>query len=200
MSSDRFGFGFVCGLYFWVNSVFRFRLRSDCRRFGGLQSGASGFSMGQFRGGFRSPRTAGAAHPGASGGGRHGRQGTGRGVPPSGCRWSKAGANALLAVKMLPRKQALGRLPRLEGLPRCSRLTQKYEPHPSVLMPFGRGRGHGQDNCIRIFLASYCSAKKRQRLLQTERRGRQWKDSVNYSMGSRIREPATRRATTSARC
>ena len=32
--------------------------------------------------------------------------------------------------QMLPRKQASSRLPRMEGLPRCSRLTQKYEPHP----------------------------------------------------------------------
>ena len=32
--------------------------------------------------------------------------------------------------QMLPRKHALARLPRLERLRRCSRLTQKYKPHP----------------------------------------------------------------------
>ena len=53
--------------------------------------------MNRFRGGFRRPANGG--HPGASCRGHHGRQGTGYGVPPSGYRWSKAGANALLAVK-----------------------------------------------------------------------------------------------------
>ena len=56
----RIGFQFIAvcsgyGLYFWVKSVFRFHLRSDCRRFGGLQSGASEFSLGWSRGGFRRP-------------------------------------------------------------------------------------------------------------------------------------------------
>ena len=45
------------------------------------------------------PRTAGAGHPGTGSRGHHGRQGTGRGVSPSGCRLSKAGANALLAAE-----------------------------------------------------------------------------------------------------
>ena len=48
----------------------------------------------------------------------------------TGCRWSKADANALLAVKCRLKNNRWPRLPRMEGLPRCSRLTQKYEPHP----------------------------------------------------------------------
>ena len=89
-----------CDLYFWVKSVFRFRLRSDCRRFGRLQSGASGFSMGRSRGGFRRPanggrRASGREQQRASWQTRHRTRSSAIRMP----RWSKAGANALLAVK-----------------------------------------------------------------------------------------------------
>ena len=88
-----------CGLYFWVKSVFRFRLRSDCRRSEGCNRAHQGSACVGPGAVSEDPRTAGAGHPGASSRGHRGRQGTGRGVPPSECRWSKAGANALLAVK-----------------------------------------------------------------------------------------------------
>ena len=48
----------------------------------------------------------------------------------AGCRWSKAGANALLAARWLPRKQALARLPRVESLSRRSRVTKENGMHP----------------------------------------------------------------------
>ena len=73
-----------CGLYFWVKSVSHFRLQSDFRRSEDYNWAYRGSAWVGPRAVSEDPRTAGAAHPGASGREHHGRQGTGRGVPPSG--------------------------------------------------------------------------------------------------------------------
>ena len=133
----RIGFQFIavcsgCGLYFWVKSVFRFRLRSDCRRFGGLQSGASGFSLSRSRGGFRRPvnggrRASGREHQRASWQARHGTQSSAIRMP-----LVKGGRQSPARRQMLPRKLALGRLPRLEGWPRRNHLTKRIWDAPTL--------------------------------------------------------------------
>ena len=112
-----------CGLYFWVKSVFRFRLRSDCRRFGRLQSGASGFSLNRFRGVFRRPANGG--RPGASSRGHHGRQGTGRGVPPSGCRAGRRQTPTLCSPSNAGLKTGAGPTSSIAGLAALQPLDSK---------------------------------------------------------------------------
>ena len=60
----------------------------------------------------------------------------------AGRRWSKAGANAVRCHRMLPRKQALARLPRLEGLQRRSSLTQENGMHPADSMDLTAKRAY----------------------------------------------------------